>query len=122
MRLETAQARKVTEEGRDEEEEWGRIPIPQSDDSYSTEGWLSNESEQEETTSTTKRERHEDNKKEYRNCYLAFMLGPRKDGRILNKDETILDVNARLTDNVDQQQDTHNAELPDPQENTARPH
>jgi hypothetical protein len=23
---------------RDDEEEWGRIPIPQSDDSYSTEG------------------------------------------------------------------------------------
>jgi hypothetical protein len=97
---------------RDEEEEWRRIPIPQSDDSYSTEEWLSDESEQEETTSTTKRERHEDNKKEYLNCYLAFMLGPRKDGRILNKDGTILDVNDSLTDNADQQEDTHNAELP----------
>jgi hypothetical protein len=49
---------------RDDEEEWGRIPIPQSDDSYSTEGWLSDESEQEETTSTTKQEIHENNKKE----------------------------------------------------------
>ena len=39
-----------------------------------------------------------------------------------NKDGTILDVNDSLTDNVDQQEDTHNAELPDPQENTARPH
>ncbi len=106
---------------RDDEEEWRRIPIPQSDDLYSTEGWLSDDSEQEESTSTTKRERHEDNKKEYRNCYLAFMLRPRKDGRILNKDGTILDVNDSLTNNVDQQEDTQNAELPDPKETTARP-
>ncbi len=33
---------------RNDEEEWGRIPIPQSDDSYSTEGWLTDDSDQDE--------------------------------------------------------------------------
>ena len=35
---------------RDDEEEWGRIPIPQSDDSDSTDEWLSQEPEQYEST------------------------------------------------------------------------
>jgi hypothetical protein len=33
---------------REDEEEWTRIPIPQSDDSDSTEEWLSDDVEEEE--------------------------------------------------------------------------
>jgi hypothetical protein len=78
---------------RDDEEEWGRIPIPQSDDSYSTEEWLQDESDQGEANSTTNQDRHKDNNMNYRNCVMAFLIAPRKDGRTLTKDGKILDVN-----------------------------
>jgi hypothetical protein len=42
--------RRLEKAERDEEEEWGRIPIPQSDDSDSTDEWLSEEPEQHEST------------------------------------------------------------------------
>jgi hypothetical protein len=68
-------------------------PVPQSDDSYSTEGWLSDGSDQDETNSTSNRDRPKDKTQEYRNCVVAFMVAPRKDGRILTKDGNIIDVN-----------------------------
>jgi hypothetical protein len=71
---------------KDDEEEWGRIPIPQSDDSYSTGEWLSEESEKNEDN----QDRH---KKKYLNCFMAFLIAPRKDERVVTKDGKILDVN-----------------------------
>ncbi len=65
---------------RDDEEEWGRIPIPQSDDSYSSDEWLSEEPEQYEHTST---DDEDQSQKGYLNCFVAFLIAPRKDGRIL---------------------------------------
>jgi hypothetical protein len=82
---------------RDDEEEWGRIPIPQSDDSYSTEGWLTDESDQDETNSTANNNKLKDKAQEYRNCVVAYLLAPRKDGRILTKDGNIIDVNEQRT-------------------------
>ena len=61
-------------------EEWGGIPIPQSDDSSST------DSEEEEESGPRKRDRNKDDS-------LAYLVGPRRDGRVLNKDGTIIDVN-----------------------------
>ena len=78
---------------RDDEEEWGRVPIPQSDDSDSAEGWLSDESDDHDTHSTKETK---DKAQEYRNCVVAFMVAPRKDGRILTKEGNIIDVNEPL--------------------------
>jgi hypothetical protein len=75
---------------RDDEEEWGRIPIPQSDDSYSSEEWLSEEPEQYESTSSDDEDQR---KKGYLNCFVAFLITPRKHGRILTKEGKIIDVN-----------------------------
>ncbi len=75
---------------RDEEEEWGTIPIPQSDDSDSTDEWLSEEPNEYESTSTYDQDQ---NKKGYLNCFMAFLIAPRKDGRVLTKDGQIIDVN-----------------------------
>ena len=71
---------------RDDEEEWGGIPIPQSDDSDSTDEWLSEESDNNE-------ENKNNNKAKYLNCFVSFLIAPRKDGRVLKKDGTIIDIN-----------------------------
>jgi hypothetical protein len=97
--------------GRDDEEEWGRIPIPQSDDS-DNEPWLdesySPESEQEEEDTAieppVKRKQggfsqnalmivnnHVNVNKESTEDF-AFRNGPRRDGSIRRKDGSILTV------------------------------
>ncbi len=48
------------------------MPIPQSDDSSSS------ESEEEENSGLSKRDRAKDDT-------LAYLIGPRRDGKILNK-------------------------------------
>jgi hypothetical protein len=63
--------RGVEKAERDDEEEWGRIPIPQSDDSDSTDEWLSQEPEQHEST-----DEQDQNQKGYLNCFVAFLLAP----------------------------------------------
>ena len=85
---------------RDDEEEWGRIPIPQSDDSYSTEGWLSDESEQEE---------EEDLKKELsrQSDALAYLIGPRKDGRILTREGKIIDLQEDIQSSLIEQETSY---------------
>jgi hypothetical protein len=95
------QADNVTTRGlekaeRDDEEEWGRIPIPQSDDSDSTDEWLSEEPEQHEPTITDDKEQSQ---KGYLNCFVAFLIAPRKDGRILTKEGKIIDTNDVLASN-----------------------
>jgi hypothetical protein len=100
---------------RDDEEEWGRIPIPQSDDS-DDEPWLdessSPESEQEEEDTTIDPpERGKEkgfsqnavmivNKLEFVNQEytedFAFRNGPRRDGTIRKKDGTILTIDDQL--------------------------
>jgi hypothetical protein len=85
---------------RNEEEEWGRIPIPQSDDSNSTDVWLSEEPEQHESTSTDDQDQSQ---KGYLNCFVAFLIAPRKDGRVLTKEGKIIDVNDGSTSNEQQQ-------------------
>ena len=97
--------------GRDVEEEWGRIPIPQSDDS-DNEPWLdessSSESEQEEEDVTIgppvmrKQEGFSQNALMIANNHVtvnrestedfAFRNGPRRDGSIRKKDGSILTV------------------------------
>jgi hypothetical protein len=94
---------------RDDEEEWGRVPIPQSDDSNSAEGWLSDESDDHDTHSTNETK---DKAQEYRNRVVAFMVAPRKDGRILTKDGNIIDVNEQLPIRVTKQQTQSHDELP----------
>jgi hypothetical protein len=88
---------------KDDEEEWGRIPIPQSDDSYSTEDWFSDE---------TKVEEDDHNQGNYyqgiltlQSNALAYMVGPRKDGRILTKAGTIIDLNVPTVNNPVRQAD-----------------
>ena len=96
---------------RDDEEEWGRIPIPQSDDS-DNEPWLdessSPESEQEEEDVTIgppvmrKQEGFSQNALMIVNNHVsvnkestedfAFRNGPRRDGSIRKKDGSILTV------------------------------
>jgi hypothetical protein len=82
--------RGLEKEERNDEEEWGRIPIPQSDDSDSTDEWLSEEPNEYESISTDDQGQ---NKKGYLNCFMAFLIAPRKDGRVLTKDGQIIDVN-----------------------------
>jgi hypothetical protein len=53
---------------------------------------------------------------------LAYLLGPRKDGRILNKDGTILDVNERPINAIEQHKDTHDRELLDSNQTAIKPH
>ncbi len=78
---------------RDSEEEWGRIPIPQSDDSQSTDDYLSDESEHEKIqvmmgcVCITSRKRGDE---------LAFLLAPRIDGKIRNKEGLIIDPNEHI--------------------------
>ncbi len=103
---------------RNDEGEWGRIPIPQSDDSDSTEGWLSDESDQGEINPTT----NKSNTMNYRNCFIAFLVASHKDGRILAKDGTIIDVNERPQNEVTQEDLTLNDELPVTKEAYTRPH
>jgi hypothetical protein len=85
----TTTNRGLEKEERDDEEEWGRIPIPQSDDTDSTDEWLSEEPNEYESTSTDDQDQ---NKKGYLNCFMAFLIAPRKDGRVLTKDGQIIDV------------------------------
>jgi hypothetical protein len=94
---------------RDDEEEWGRIPIPQSDDSYSSDEWLSEEPEQHEPTST---DNEDQSQKGYLNCFVAFLIAPRKDGRILTKEGKIIDVNDGSASNEQQQDTTWSNEVP----------
>jgi hypothetical protein len=92
---------------RDDEEEWGRIPIPQSDDSDSTDEWLSQEPEQHASTDD-----EDQNQKGYLNCFVAFLIAPRKDGRILTKEGKIIDVNDGSASNEKQQPTTWTCEIP----------
>jgi hypothetical protein len=92
---------------RDAEEEWGRIPIPQSDDSDSTDEWLSQEPEQHASTDD-----EDQNQKGYLNCFVAFLIAPRKDGRILTKEGKIIDVNDGSASNEKQQPTTWTCEIP----------
>ena len=81
---------------KDDEEEWGRIPIPQSDDS-DEDTWLDeapkSESEEEETigshTPTKKIKQGEHKNKKFTED-LAFRYGPRRDGIVKMKDGTLL--------------------------------
>ena len=62
-------------------------PESLSHDSDSTEEWVTDDVEEEEDEDTPfKRDREKDE-------VIAYLIGPRKDGLILNKDGTILDVN-----------------------------
>jgi hypothetical protein len=103
---------------RDDEEEWGRVPIPQSDDSDSAEGWLSDESDDHDTHSTKETK---DKAQEYRNCVVAFMVAPRKDGRILTKEGNIIDVNEPLPIRATKQHTQSHDELPAVDDPPARP-
>jgi hypothetical protein len=107
----TPTKRGMEKAGRDDEEEWGRIPIPQSDDS-DNEPWLdessSPESEQEEEDDTIeppakrKQEGFSQNALMITNNHeivnrestedFAFRIGPRRDGSIRKKDGSILTV------------------------------
>jgi hypothetical protein len=89
---------------KDDEEEWGRIPIPQSDDSdeYT---WLdelsdSSESEQEKGIITSAESTAPTNEKGEMNKIFsddfAFRHGPRRDGNIRNKDGSLLTLNELL--------------------------
>jgi hypothetical protein len=100
---------------RDDEDEWGGIPIPQSDDSDSTYEWLSEDSENNE-------ENKNNNKKKYLNCFMAFLIAPRKDGRVLNKDGTIIDINECPTTKGQQQTVILSKELPVILKAAIRPH
>jgi hypothetical protein len=77
-----ATKRRLEKEERNDEEEWDRIPILQSDDSDSTDERLSEEPENHETTSTDDQNQ---NQKGYLNYFVAFLIAPRKDGRVLTK-------------------------------------
>jgi hypothetical protein len=94
---------------RDDEEEWGRVPIPQSDDSYSSDEWLSEEPKQCEPTSS---DDEDQSQKGYLNCFVAFLIAPRKDGRILTKEGKIIDVNDGPARNERQQATTWSKEIP----------
>jgi hypothetical protein len=82
---------------RDDEEEWGRIPIPQSDDSEDDtcfdDGTGSNQENGNTSTPQTSSSKTED-KGECRNSLnsdnLAFLVGPRKDGIIRRTDGTLI--------------------------------
>ncbi len=91
--------------GRDDEEEWGRIPIPQSDDESESDTWLdeSDSSDKKRNirpaclVSVTTAFDNEPNiqVKERKVNWpttddLAFRHGPRRDGTILMKDGSIL--------------------------------
>ncbi len=94
---------------RDSEEEWRGIPIPQSDDSQSTEDDLSDESDHEKTQAMmgcvyiTLRQRGDG---------LAFLLAPRLDGKIMKKDGLIIDTNEPMTKQPTEYQPTHENQLP----------
>jgi hypothetical protein len=103
--------RRLAKAERDDEEEWGRIPIPQSDDSDSTDEWLSEEPEQ-----------HESNQKGYLNCFVAFLIAPRKDGRVLTKEGKIIDVNDCSTSIEQQQATTWSNEIPVTAQPVTQPH
>jgi hypothetical protein len=92
---------------REDEEEWGRIPIPQSDDSDSTDEWLSQEPEQYASTDD-----EDQSKKGYLNCFAAFLIAPRKDGKILTKEGKIIDVNDGPASNEQQPPTTWSCEVP----------
>ncbi len=89
---------------RDDEEEWGRIPIPQSDYSYSTEGWLSDESEQEEEEDLKKQLARQGNA-------LDYLIGPRKNGRILTKEGNIIDLQENIKSSLVEQETSHEDNL-----------
>jgi hypothetical protein len=94
---------------RDSEEEWGGIPIPQSDDSQSTEDYPSDESDHEKTqvmmgcVHVTLRQKGDE---------LAFLLAPRLDGKVINKDGLILDPNEPITKPPTKFQPSHPYESP----------
>ena len=93
---------------RDDEEEWQGVPIPQSDDSSST------DSEEEEENGTRYRDRNKDDT-------LAYLVGPRRDGRILNKDGTIIDVNEAFVKKIIRPHALPNNSQPAPNDVAIRP-
>ena len=86
MPVETTGKQSYERRDRDDEEEWGGIPIPQSDDSQSSGDYLSDDTEEEEdeSASLTSRQRSDD---------LAFLLAPRLDGKIKGKKGLVIDLN-----------------------------
>jgi hypothetical protein len=80
-----------------DEEEWGRIPIPQSDDSED-DTWFDDESETEEEDESSGLTHYESAKatqekytrNKMLNDELAFKLGPRRDGIVRRNDGTLL--------------------------------
>jgi hypothetical protein len=93
---------------RDDEEEWRGVPIPQSDDSSST------DSEEEEEHGPSKRDRNKEDT-------LAYLVGPRRDGKILNKDGTIIDVNESFVITIPRRPALPPNGLPASKEATIRP-
>ncbi len=84
---------------------------------------MSTETEEEEDSTQTKWNRERDE-------VIAYLIGPRKDGLILNKDETILDLNERFlktekkvtTLTTMRETGTRLDELPDTDQAPLRPH
>ncbi len=112
-----ATKRRVEKAERDDEEEWGIIPIPQSDDSDSTDEWLSQEPEQHEST-----DEQDQNQKGYLNCFVAFLIAPRKDGRVLTKEGKIIDVNNCPTSIEQKQATAWSNEIPVTAQPVTQPH
>jgi hypothetical protein len=100
---------------KDDEEEWGGIPIPHSDDSSSTDEWLSEEPDNNE-------DNKDDHDKNYLNCFVAFLIAPRKDGRVLTKDGQIINVNECPIIQGQQQAVTLSQRLPAAKLTAPRPH
>ena len=81
---------------------------PQSDDSSST------DSEEEEEHGPSKRDRNKEDT-------LAYLVGPRRDGKILNKDGTIIDVNESFVITIPRRSALPPNGLPASTEATIRP-
>jgi hypothetical protein len=83
--VETTGKQSYERRDRDDEEEWGGIPIPQSDDSQSSGDYLSDDTkeEEDESASLTSRQRSDD---------LAFLLAPRLDGKIKDKKGLVIEL------------------------------
>ncbi len=88
--LNPTQGRGRTE--RDDEEEWGRVPIPQSDDSDDSTWWEGSDpySKQAEDNAQREDEKPTGMNEQEKQVYLAFLIGPRRDGIIRRKDGTLL--------------------------------
>ena len=108
-------------EEKNDEEEWGRIPIPQSDDSEDSTGWDDPEIEEDDDSHSNlhilcvtlhKGKNEQENKMSEES--LAFLLGPRRDGIIRRKDGTLLNI----PETLNQAHNTHS----DPSLNRASTH